>query len=517
MTEPAFTDHSSAKASSEKEPRNKLPWQRLSPFSIIFFLGKVLSRLAKDALPGLAPLIVLVANSDDKVWLTGLILTSLAALLILSSVMQYLFFRFNLTDDKLLIKEGVFKKQHRSISFERIQNVNILEPFYFRPFNLVTLQLETAGSTGNEANLAGINTDLAQKLKARALALQQTHASISEELEPSTEKAENSEVLAVATTRQLVQYGLTNNGMFWFFVFLAPFFSFIDDYLENKIGQENAQQIITFLGDGISAKITLVVLVIISVILLMLLFSILGSIFRYHGYTLSLNSETLKRRGGLLNTHEESAKRSKIQSIIQQTNFIGVCLKVENLILKQASGQQKQSQRENLFVIPSRNAHDSNRLKKIVFNTRNEDIKLHAIHSRYCIKTWLMLMLVPVLLTSLLSIQQDWLFIFLLFPLSLVAYVIVRRRWKKYAYGIGEHYGYFQKGFFGFRKTEFPLFKVQRAEIKQSPLQRKRNLATLTLYLASQRIVIPYVPMKHAQQWFDMISYRIETTQLNWF
>ena len=497
------------------EQEDSSSWQRLSPLSVIFFLGKVLSHLLKDALPGLAPLIVVVANSDDKVWLTSLILVGAAILLIGSSVLQYLFFKFSITDSKVLIKEGVFKKQHRSISFERIQNINILEPFYFRPFKLVTLQLETAGSAGNEANLAGISLKFAHELKQLALAQKAKAQTSLEEVESSEQNS--SELLASATTKQLVQYGLTNNGMFWFFVFLAPFIGFIDNYIESDTGQKYAEQLVAFLGGGLFAQVSIVILIIVGLITLMVLFSILGSIFRYHGYTLSLNEETLKRRGGLINTHEESAKRKKIQAVIRQTNFIGTWLRVENIILKQASGQQKQNQRNNLFVIPTRQADEAKKLKQVIFNEPSEEYDIYGIDKRYCFKTWFILMIIPSLLICLLSLSNSWLFSLLFIPCGLLSLAVAKRRWKKYAYGLGENYGYFQKGFVGFRKTEFPLYKVQRAEIKQSPLQRKRNLATLVLYFASQRLAIPFMPIQHAEDWFDIINYRIEKTQKSWF
>ena len=63
----------------------------------------------------------------------------------------------------------------------------------------------------------------------------------------------------------------------------------------------------------------------------------------------------------------------------------------------------------------------------------------------------------------------------------------------------------------------FPLFKAQRVSISQSPMQKRKDLATLKIYLASDRIEIPYVPIEHAHAWFDQISYKIETTKQNWF
>ncbi len=126
-------------------------WQRLSPLSIIFFAGKQVSHLIKDALPSMAPLAVVIFTSDNKAWWSFAIASGLIILIVISAFLQFWFFKFRQHASKVLINDGVFKKNHRVIQFDRIQNINILQPLYFKPFKLVTLQIETAGAKGKEA------------------------------------------------------------------------------------------------------------------------------------------------------------------------------------------------------------------------------------------------------------------------------------------------------------------------------------------------------------------------------
>ena len=78
-------------------------------------------------------------------------------------------------------------------------------------------------------------------------------------------------------------------------------------------------------------------------------------------------------------------------------------------------------------------------------------------------------------------------------------------------------YGMFQRGLFGFRHVLFPLFKVQRTEVTQSPIQRRRNLATLKIFLASNRLQMQYIPMDEALRWLEVISDQIETNKRAWY
>jgi len=117
-------------------------WQRLSPLSVIFFIGKLIARIFKDALSALAPLAVIVFNSDNKLWMTVSVSGAVVTVVVVGSLLQYWFFKFRRDGNRILVNDGVFKKNHRVIQFDRIQNVNVLQPLYFKPFDLVTLQIK---------------------------------------------------------------------------------------------------------------------------------------------------------------------------------------------------------------------------------------------------------------------------------------------------------------------------------------------------------------------------------------
>ena len=94
---------------------------------------------------------------------------------------------------------------------------------------------------------------------------------------------------------------------------------------------------------------------------------------------------------------------------------------------------------------------------------------------------------------------------------------LVIRRWKCYAYGMKNGYGQFKRGLFGFKHILFPLYKVQRAEVRQSPFQRRRDLATLKIYLASNSIQMQYIPIEDAESWLRIIGQEIELTKRAWY
>jgi len=181
---------------------------------------------------------------------------------------------------------------------------------------------------------------------------------------------------------------------------MAPVFGMMDKIIKNSIDKEAVKLLVEHLGGGLSGGIIFGSIIVLSIFILMITFSILGAIFRYHHYKLTFKDDTLKRHSGLMGTHEESAKLPKIQAFVNQTNFIGRWLKVENVLLKQASGAQNtQSARAKLFVIPTLAREKTTELLKFILNIDNFHPHLNPINKRYIFKTWLIIMIIPILLS----------------------------------------------------------------------------------------------------------------------
>ncbi|MFT6732702.1 MAG: putative membrane protein [Polaribacter sp.] len=518
-------------------------WQRLSPLSVIFFIGKLLTKIVKDMLPGLAPLGVLVFSSDNKSLILILFAIAVSSLILLSSFLQYWFFKYKQEGDKVLINDGVFNKNKRVISFERIQNINILQPIYFKYFGLVTLQIQTAGAKGNEADLAGIPESLANSLRNTILEKksqilnnqskdsQLKGGSIDASANDSLQQETN--LLASASLIDLMKYGISSNGMFWFFVILTPILGMLDDILEKVFTKEDMQGVIELLGGGLSGKIISVFLFIFSIIILMFIFSIIGAVFRYYRYQLiqtvsqSKNTQdclvvdkTLKRTSGLLTSYEESLKLNKIQSFIARTNIIGKWLSVEHITLGQvSSGQKNQPQKQSLFIIPARKIEQTQSLLKHVFNDAPDEIETQGISKRYIHKTIILKLFLPSLIICLpiTFINQNYWLGLIPIIVPAIFFPLVYRRWKAYRYGIKDGYARFERGLFGYRHITFPTYKVQRVEVRQSPIQRRRNLSTLKVYLASNQLKMQFIPFDEANKWLEEINKAIHNDKRDWY
>lgn len=78
---------------------------------------------------------------------------------------------FHVTDQELLIKEGLLVRRSRIILLERVQSIDLVRPFLARPFGLAELHLEVMGGQKTEGKLAFLTVSQAARLRLRLLAL----------------------------------------------------------------------------------------------------------------------------------------------------------------------------------------------------------------------------------------------------------------------------------------------------------------------------------------------------------
>ena len=75
----------------------------------------------------------------------------------------------------------------------------------------------------------------------------------------------------------------------------------------------------------------------------------------------------------------------------------------------------------------------------------------------------------------------------------------------------------FDAASWGTRITVFPLFKVQRIDIRQTPGQRRKGLAHLSIHLASHSLNIPYICEGDARSFRDLALYHVESSNRAWY
>ena len=97
-------------------------------------------------------------------------------------------------------------------------------------------------------------------------------------------------------------------------------------------------------------------------------------------------------------------------------------------------------------------------------------------------------------------------------PAALIAW----QRWRRQGYAHDDEGVAVRRGLVGSQVDAFLMRKAQSVIVKQSPLQRRRGLANLTVHLACGRVVVPCIDQRVAHRLRDYILYRVESSRRRW-
>ena len=202
---------------------------------MIFYLGKIFKAISQNAVQTLAPgAAFLFAYEGDLMTRIALGLTLFCVIVISLAFIRYWFFRYQIGADSILIREGVLKKKQLDIKFKRIQAVNTTQNVIFRPFDLVTVQLDTAGSAKQEGYLPAIKSALAESLKAR---LRDETRADDTPTDEETDSTDASRKILSLTNFDMVRIGLSSKQALIILALLSPLLDNIGNRIKKMVDE----------------------------------------------------------------------------------------------------------------------------------------------------------------------------------------------------------------------------------------------------------------------------------------
>ncbi len=504
-------------------------WQRSSPLSAVFFIGRIIQAIVKNAVQAAAPLAAFAFTADGPIGGNLIVGASLAAVgVVVAGVLRYLFFRFRIDEKSVVIRDGVFKKTQLDVEFDRIQAVNTEQNILYRPFELVNVMLDTAGSSGQEGVLPGVPTDLARDLEQRVAtrsAARRAERSQNPNIEDEHAAPEERRSLLRYEWSDLILVGLTSNRALVFLAVLAPFSERVFEALGARIVDEAVPEaVVETLGSGLLLLAAGVLLIVVVIAGLLALISILGAIFRYYGYELNVGERRLRATGGLLTRHEHSIRHAKIQTLVAKESPIQRMFGVLQFNARQAASGAESSKKS--FLVPLLRSADLSALTRESVGDEYPDLDLEPrsgeferVHPYFIRASILRHGLLPAtVVTIAMIILPGFSNAALLLPFAWlpVSALIAWRRYRCLGVRIGSTGLTLRTGLLGYRTIAHLYRKVQRVTVSQSPFQRRRGLATLRLHLAGGAVRIPFVPRENAESLADYILYCAESDQRAW-
>ncbi|AZN34184.1 PH domain-containing protein [Pseudoalteromonas sp. Xi13] len=507
-----------------EEQSSSLHWQKVSPWAVLYFVVYFSVRFVKDGLLNLLPmLVVFVTQVENKLFWAQVAGAIAIVTLLIYSILYYINFKFCISDDhEILLNKGVFKKERLTLKFSRVQNVNIAEPFYFTPVNLVNCIFDAAGSVTQEAVLPGVTKAYAQQMRKQIFAFKAQQQP--DEQTPSSEYFEAENSLRISN-KEIAKFGLMSNMAILAMAAIAPFINVLVDFLEQQIIAKVEgfyQQELGLLASAATfAMITLIALLVLTAVML----SVGMSLIRFYNFELYFKGQKFKRIAGLLERHQLSMSMDKVQSIVIKQNLMGRLLKRFTVECLQASsggiaaGVAAKKNKQTL-VLPVLNNEQVDSVCQWIYPWFNsKKLQFNGAERALLYKNLSFYALIPsaiVLLGCYLGDFNAWLSLGVLLVLA----GLVTLAYQRYGYYLHEDNGRFymvvRKGMIGVHYRVFELYKAQSARSISTYFMRRAGLKSLYIQLASGFAFMPYIKQQDADYIIDFTLYQAESTQRNW-
>ncbi len=500
---------------SDTQPMASSGWQRLSPWSVVFILVAGIVRFVRENIPlilgaGVGAAVFEQIGAVEIALVCGLLL-ALAGII---SIVYYRRFRFRLDDGVLRVQRGLVERQELKLQAGRIQHISTRQPLYMRPLGLVRLSVDTPGSTAAEIELPGIRRDAAESLRTRLSEARQSegHGDPEAGHEPG-EPDENLELFRV-TPRNLTLHGLASNYAYVMAAALSPFLHRIERFLAEHFTDLGLwERLATSVGSpGLAAA-----LLVAGLLLFLVTISVIVSWLRFYGFTLARDNRRFTQRSGLLNRQEQLLSLSKLQAVEWVQTAMGRIVRRSHLVCRQiGAAAMAPESAGRTFLVPGLDGKAARRLSREFWPGINPDIVLRRVdpfYRRALLIRFSLLFSLPFGFLAATAAGPPGALGIVAVPL--VIWPFVTQHWRVVGWATDRYYVYFRSGLVGRRIIMFPSNKVQRVELTQSWLQRRRSVATVRLVLSSGPVIIPFLRIADARFLVNLTLYRIESKDTN--
>lgn len=128
------------------------PWQRVSAWALVPLLGKSAWEFFGLILGG-----AVLSSRDKYAAYMPYVLAVLALLVLGRALIGWRFSRFRVTAQGIELKKGLLHKELLLLPQARVQELQVRQPFYFRPLRLYAASIDSAGSQKQEFALTGLS------------------------------------------------------------------------------------------------------------------------------------------------------------------------------------------------------------------------------------------------------------------------------------------------------------------------------------------------------------------------
>ncbi|MGY0692483.1 PH domain-containing protein [Virgibacillus sp. FSP13] len=254
-------------------------------------------------------------------------------------VLEWMRTRYVLGEEAVELDQGVFTRKHRSIPYQRVQNVQSKTPFYLQPFGLTSLTLET-GAEGDESSLtfAALKVEEAKRIEEtldayrnRTTQMETVEYEVDEQAEVSQDVPIHHEktIHFKPTRKDILKASVLSFSYVLLIPVLLSIFQNIDEVYDVSTMAEDAY-------DFLVSSWYLILGVVVVFILIAVSFGLIRTYLKYGKYEISSDDERIYIRSGVLNEQYFSIRKQNVQAVKIEQSLLKRMLKLAEVKLVSA-------------------------------------------------------------------------------------------------------------------------------------------------------------------------------------
>jgi putative membrane protein len=476
--------------------------QRQSWAALFIILYKIVLRIIKIFWPLLV--LYIFKNKRNQFDSFEIVIIGLSIFSLLGSIIEFVYFRFYIHQDDLIIKSGFITKKTITLPLDKIQAVHIEQTWLHSILNASRLSFDSAGSEKVEVKIDAINKTEAEDFKRFIL-----HAQPGAAATPETPVQERQDVLVQLNAKDLLKLSISANHLEALLLMLAFFFSAIDQ-LKDIFNWEYSRVINWMYNLNMDASpFTAILAVGIAALLVSVVISTARVLFRYFDFSISRSVRGFLIHSGLVNIQEKLLPFNKIQFISWKANWIRQKMGLY-LLQFHAIGNEEINDKLRIKVPITRTSMIPLMLQQYHPLLAIDNITPLRIHPAYVFRRILVTGIIPVAVLGLAGFYFfQWNVLWLTAWLALIS-ISSSLFQKKFRLWADIDALQIRRGFLGREELVLRWDMIQSVSLQQSIYQEGHDLATVSLYTAGGTVSVPFIPLKDAREIVNYALYMIE-------
>jgi putative membrane protein len=420
------------------------------------------------AVPLLVALVLGLRSEDGFRGITFLVIA--LGLAVGRQLVEFLRLRWWVAGDAVELRTGLLTVERRSLPFDRIHNVDVLEPPVARLVGLAEVRIESAASGATDIRLRYIPA--AEAIAVRDRLVERT----SDGGDPGEAPHLPGRVLVETQLPELLVAGVTSNRIG---ALAAAAGAIGGVLLEAGVDPED---VIEGTAGLVPLGMSVGILLVAAALLVGWAVSIAESVLRFAGFTLVLDGDEARRSHGLLTRSSGRIPLPRVQTVRVEQPLLRRWLRRATILADTAGSLVAGTSSGTGVVAPIVDESRVPELVSTVLQRPGTGVEVLEPVSRLAIRRGFVRAMVPVTLLTVVAatlLSPGWATAGVVG--TALAWLWARRRWEAIGYRIEADLAVVRSGVFTRRVWFIPTSKVQSVATTRTPFQRRLGLASLRI------------------------------------